>query len=194
MSRFPLRLVYLDFDGVLHPDRAYRHARHGVRLLPPGQLFEHAEWLVEALRSWPEVALVLSTSWVPTLSFSRAKQRLPQSLQDRVIGATWHSEFRRNWDWRQWWESASRFDTIFQDVLRRRPQSWLAIDDDLEGWDPHFRHHIVATLGETALGAPEAQQELQQRLQDLHRPGLLDLTLPMGGAQPLPKLLPTPSF
>ena len=46
-------ILFLDFDGVLHPDPCFEEAR----------LFENAPRLSAALAPYPEVAVVLSTSW-----------------------------------------------------------------------------------------------------------------------------------
>ena len=43
-------VLFLDFDGVLHPDDVYR-TRHGLELRAPGALMMHAPLLVELLES-----------------------------------------------------------------------------------------------------------------------------------------------
>jgi histidinol phosphatase-like enzyme len=46
-------ILFLDFDGVLHEDPCFDEAR----------LFECAPGLAQALEPFPEVRIVLSTSW-----------------------------------------------------------------------------------------------------------------------------------
>jgi hypothetical protein len=94
-----MRILFLDFDGVLHPDAVYRRRGYGVVLhkpsLPPefhdAKLFGYAGHLVDILKDFPAVRIVLSTSWVSSLRFSTALSRLPPLLQARVVGATYHS-------------------------------------------------------------------------------------------------------
>jgi len=64
-------ILFLDFDGVLHPDEVYLvHGRPVLR--DDGSLFMWAPLLAEALTPFPDVQIVLSTSWVRELSFKRA--------------------------------------------------------------------------------------------------------------------------
>lgn len=173
-------VLYLDFDGVLHPDSAFWSPRRGVFLEGEGQLFMHAPVLERALEPWPDVRLVLSTSWVPMLSFSRARRFLPPNLQARVVGATWHSEFKRDPEQREIWNQQRRHEQIVHDVLRRRPTAWAAVDDDCHDWPLNLERHLVATPSGTGLGDPQAQQRLIQVLADLHAPGRLPIPLPFG--------------
>lgn len=88
-------VLYLDSDGVLQTDHVYQHHKRGVYIdqdrAPGRTLFEWAFHLEEALAAAPDVKLVLSTSWAQHPGFLKASQRLPESLQRRVIGATFHS-------------------------------------------------------------------------------------------------------
>lgn len=174
------RIAYLDYDGVLHPDAVYWKLKKGIFLDGPGTLFEHARILEHLLEPWPDVQLVLSTSWVPMFSFSRARRFLPEGLKKRVIGSTWHSSMRSDWEWKNWWETASRFDTILQDVMRRRPAAWIALDDDVADWDPRLSNHLVATQGNQGLNDRAVQNRLTQKLIELHNPGQLGMPLPFG--------------
>lgn len=65
-------ILFLDFDGVLHPDAAYLYGKT-PRLNADGELFMWANLLVDALADQPDVQIVLSTSWVRLLSFKRAR-------------------------------------------------------------------------------------------------------------------------
>ena len=83
-------ILFLDFDGVLHPDDAYLVRGRPV-LRAEGALFMWASPLAALLDAHPQVQIVLSTSWARELGFSRARRFLPDTLRARVIGATWHS-------------------------------------------------------------------------------------------------------
>jgi len=128
------RLLFLDFDGVLHPYAVYR-TRRGVALRAEGGLFMWASLLVEALAGHPDVSIVLSTSWVRNLGFHRARKALPAQLHQRVIGATWHSAMSRSSTDYIAWDNQTRYQQIAAYLARRtEPVSWLAIDDDARGW------------------------------------------------------------
>lgn len=124
-------VLYLDYDGVLHNDACFWHPRRGAYLnAGPGHtLFQYAEMLEEYLAPYPDIRVVLSTSWVRQYRCAGAAKRLPHTLRDRVIGATYHSQMLGStfWDKPRWLQS-------WDDVLRRRPGSWLAIDNDVADW------------------------------------------------------------
>lgn len=161
------RTLYLDFDGVLHPDNAYIDNRGRVRLEGPGALFMWAPTLAQALEDHPDIDIVLSTSWVPTKSFSYARKSLPADLAVRVTGATWHSSFRHDYDKKVWWDHSTRCEQILADVNRRGRAGWLAIDDDHADWVPAFTEHLVRTHGDTGLGSPWVRERLRGALCDL---------------------------
>lgn len=97
---------------------------------PPGhRLFEHACALAKLLELDLSVRVALSTSWAVRFSYSGAVQRLPRALQERVIGAKFHSQMDR-----AEFVASARWQQILGDVQRRRPHDWVAIDDDGNGW------------------------------------------------------------
>lgn len=160
-----MNVIYLDFDGVLHSDEVYQDHQGRVYLLGHGQLFEHSPVLVEALAPYPDVRIVLSTSWVRLKGYGWVLKRLPKGLRERVIGATWHSDFGRDSEERFWWRYASRYRQILRDVQRRQPERWFAIDDDLEGWPDNDREHVVGCSPLVGLGGESAQARLKARLE-----------------------------
>lgn len=173
MIRFEPRdrvILYLDFDGVLHGGDVGLDAHRRPYLLGSGELFEYAGRLVTVLGPYPGVDIVLSTSWVRIKGYRYACKRLPLALQQRVIGATWHSRFSRNEELRFWWTtSASRYDQIVSDVSRRRPAQWLALDDDAEGWPASARRHLIQCDPALGLSEPRVRCQLESRLADLMR-------------------------
>jgi hypothetical protein len=160
------RVLYLDFDGVLHPENVWRRPGAGPYVAtPPGhRVFELAPLLAQALEPYPDLRIVLATSWVRVLSFTQAARRLPAGLRARVIGATYHSRM----------EAAAFLEMprgvqILADVSRRRPAAWLALDDDTEGWPPLYRAHLVRTHAVLGISAPEVFAELRDKLAGLYR-------------------------
>lgn len=80
-------IIFLDFDGVLHPDVAFL-VKGRPTLKAESELFIWVPLLTKTLADFPEVQIVLSTSWARELSFSRARRWLPQDLRARVVGST----------------------------------------------------------------------------------------------------------
>lgn len=74
------QIPFLDFDGVLHPDAVFM-TRKGPILRAEGALFMWAGLLADVLHDFPQVQVVLSTSWVRYLGFSRARSYLPDPLK-----------------------------------------------------------------------------------------------------------------
>jgi hypothetical protein len=161
LSAADMDVIYLDFDGILHPSAVwYEPAARQVRLRAPGhELFESLPAFEAAIAPYPSLAIVLSTSWVKTFSFEHARECLPAALQSRVIGATYESQSNNAWRW----DRMRRYDTIALDVQRRKPR-WLAVDDDALGWPESERGSLVLVPGELGLACPVAQELLRSRL------------------------------
>nr|WP_173267153.1 HAD domain-containing protein [Pseudomonas sp. LM8] len=162
-------IVFLDFDGVLHPDAVYLRLNGQVELRAEGALFMWADRLAEALQPHPGVRIVLSTSWVRNIGFHRARKALPADLADRVVGATWHSVMGKGWPDYIPWDNQTRFEQIAAYLSRLpAPVPWLAIDDDDRGWPDAQRSNLVHTDGMLGLSAADVQAELISRLQRLN--------------------------
>lgn len=159
-----MKVVYLDFDGVLHPEAVYWNPKRGAYLRDDlaakgHTLFEHAQLLEELLAPYDDVRIVLSTSWVLQYRFSGAARRLPKGLQERCIGATFHTAMGRHA-----FENIPRGQQVAEDVRRRRPTAWLAIDDNHEGWPPHASDNLVITDPLAGISASRMLALLRQRL------------------------------
>ena len=157
-------ILFLDFDGVLHPDAVYLERGRPV-LRSEGALFMWAGHLVEALASNPDVRIVLSTSWARALRFTRARDRLPAELRARVIGATWHSSMATDAEHRPlgretWWDTSTRYQQIRRYVDRAGLTDWIAVDDHPEGWADTDFDRLVATDSNLGLSAPSSRVRL----------------------------------
>lgn len=153
-------ILFLDFDGVLHPDSVYLQGGQPV-LRAEGRLFQWAPLLVEALLPAPDVHIVLSTSWVRWLGFRNAKSALPIELQSRVIGATWHSRI----DLVEW-ETLSRHGQIRR-YLVGKPTNWLALDDDDTDWAAVDQQRLVRCDGNRGIGDQETLAQLRRVLVEM---------------------------
>lgn len=155
-------ILYLDYDGVLHHDAVYWSRDLGIHIRDaPGRvLFEWVSILEELLAPYPDVKIVLSTSWVRVRDFDFAKSKLPPALQARVVGATFHRREMRKWEF----DNMSRGAQIYADVHRRRPACWLALDNDDVAWPAHCRDHLIKTKDDLGLSDPEVQTAIRVKL------------------------------
>lgn len=115
-------ILFLDFDGVLHPisSRIIRQEA-GTLVIEQDQegepLFCRVPLLAAVLRDFPEVKIVLSTSWVRYVPKAALLQPL-EGLADRVIGSL--SPYERGTRY----ERAKTFLEPFEG------EPWIAIEDD----------------------------------------------------------------
>jgi len=161
-----LRVVMLDFDGVLHDDQVYWHPKRGIYVGTPGRaLFEWMPVLEDLLAPYPDVKIVLSTSWVRVKSFDFAKKQLSRSLQNRVIGATFHRRHMRKDEF----AALPRGVQIARDIARRKPQEWFAIDDEHEGWPEQFLYNYIRTDPAKGISEKSVQSAIRERLETRFR-------------------------
>lgn len=135
-------ILFLDYDGVLHPDPCFDEAR----------LFENAPRLAEALAPYSEVVVVLSTSWRTQRTLAQLVEPLPAELCARVIdvtppyvfGATPTSlmPYRRHAECMQWLQANGGSHS-----------PWLALDDRASLFAPYCEQLILC---ESLLGITEA--------------------------------------
>ena len=164
-----MKILFLDFDGVLHPEGVYRQPISGRIFLEKKyadeghKLFEHANLLVELIeKSNVDVQIVLSTSWVSVLrSFKKVKQKLPAKLQEKVTSATWHSAMDN-----QIFGRLTRYQQIMRFVERNNvsDSDWVAIDDNNYKWNEKHQNNLLHTNEVLGLGKSETQQELVLKL------------------------------
>jgi hypothetical protein len=154
-------VVYLDFDGVLHPGEVwYERATRKPSLRVPGhELFESMPVFEAAIAPYPRIKVVLSTSWVQALGFEQACGFLSESLRSRVIGATYDPKSPDAWRFNR----LRRYDAIALDVARRKPR-WLALDDDALGWPAGELEALALTPTKLGLACSAAQAQLHSRL------------------------------
>lgn len=156
------KICYLDYDGVVHDQEVYWHPKRGIYMRTPGRtLFEWMPILDELLAPHPDVRIVLSTSWVHVRSFNFAKKQLTPSLQERVIGATFHNREMRKGEFLM----LPRGVQIVQDVHRRAPQTWFAIDDEHLGWPVWCRDNLIQTDGTRGISDPAIQEAIRKMLE-----------------------------
>lgn len=135
-------LLFLDFDGVLHPKGA-----GGPRFtrLP---LFE--AFLREPAAQ--DVRLVISSTWRQAYGLPKLRQFFSTDIADRILGATptlasYRTEFERGEEIEAW--------------LSKHPsQPWAALDDDSEGFAPRLRPRLVLCNGTRGLDREDLMKVL----------------------------------
>lgn len=148
--------LYLGFDGVLHPRNVRLHEGETPRLLVAGHtLFENSPWLERVICARPKTRVILHTWWVFYSGYRCAAQRLPPTVQARVVGATLPGNRllhvanmplvpRREW--------------LRADIERRRPENPVLIDCDVR--------QVLAKLTDRALILDGQQGLSSERLVD----------------------------
>jgi hypothetical protein len=153
------KICYLDFDGVLHSDQVYLSRDFGIHMQAEGRgLFEWVPILEDLLAPHRDVSIVLSTTWVAEFGLDVTREVLPESLQERVIGATYNPENLRYFD--AW----PRGKQVTSDVQIRKPDRWFALDDDPSGWPDSSRAHVIQTNGATGISTLEVQDKIRRLL------------------------------
>ena len=166
-----LDVLYLDFDGVLHHENCLWSPKRGPYLKAPEghALFQHAALLAELLEPYPDVRIVLSTSWVRSYGCEKTAKRLPADLRDRVIGATWHSGMK---PLENEWVSLPRGAQVWGDVKRRKPRAWLALDDDYVNWPESALENYVRTDDVQGISHPDVEPSIRKKLAEFFSDGV----------------------
>lgn len=115
-------LLFIDFDGVLHP----------INQTDP---FSLAGALARVLDDFPSVEIVISSAWRKTHSLDQMRAFFPTALRSRIIGVT--PVFRIG-DADTSAVPGARFHEICKYLTETGNQHrrWLAIDDDPEYFPP----------------------------------------------------------
>lgn len=155
-------VLYLDFDGVLHHSEVWYHPKIGPYFpstVPDRyKLFAHIGLLERLLEPYPNVAIVLSTSWSKQYGPHRAGKNLGHKLSPRVIGATFHSKMNIDE-----FDNKMRGLQVYEDVLRRKPAQWVALDDDPEGWPAEVGQRYIRTHLTEGISEPEVLVAIRER-------------------------------
>ena len=129
-------ILYLDFDGVLHPREVFVvNGEPELRwpLAPELQLFCWADILDTVLDEHDpagRVGIVLSTSWGHHFGQQEAASYLPEGLRNRVVGRTIELKAPRGWEIAIHAEEKGIID-------------WIALDDDVFMWPEEYQHRLV---------------------------------------------------
>jgi hypothetical protein len=132
MSR---KLLFLDFDGVLHPS-----------ICRQDQWFIHLPVLESALAG-KECGIVISSSWRFQRSCKDLKALFPKSLVDRLEGATGHPVIGRH----------ARHKEIQEWLAAHPERDWRALDDS--GYEfPKPCPELILCDGATGIGERQVKE------------------------------------
>lgn len=161
-------IVFLDFDGVLHPDCVFRNrVTNEPELQSPVEeehLFMFAPLLVDLLKPYPHAKIILSTSWVPVYGLEKALSCLPEELISKVIGATWDEH--NHLPAQKFVSRFRRYEQILLEAQRRKlnDRRWIAIDDDGRGWPEVHAENLIECNSQFGLSEDRIQKELHVKL------------------------------
>lgn len=133
-------IIFLDFDGVLHHENvtlkrchptkrrylneyARRFLTRDGKLVKGKDLFEHADRLAAALAPFPDVRIVITSTWREHFRPDALLRFLPPSLAGRVIG---HTPFCS-----QSSEDGTRLSEVelYMEGNGLAGEPWIALDD-----------------------------------------------------------------
>lgn len=147
-------ILFLDFDGVLHPEPCYDQEN----------LFCHLPKLEKVLSDFPQVRIVISSTWRENRSLETLRSFFSAANRNRIIDVTpsWrdHPEllevigYQRQTEIEAWLRSSS------EPWL-----TWVAIDDKPFLFRP-FLKNLIKTNSETGFDL-EAENKLRAHLADV---------------------------
>ncbi|WP_431273272.1 HAD domain-containing protein [Variovorax ureilyticus] len=125
-------ILFLDFDGVLHPEGDASH--------PDGSTdFCFLPRLEVLLREFPHVRIVISSSWREKLAYKTLLKPFSEDIRARILGATPHSGFglphpfaHREGEIIAWLQ--------LHDAVS---EQWVALDDAEWQFDDYKDHLVV---------------------------------------------------
>lgn len=143
-----ITLLFLDFDGVLHPQTE-------GEVVSREEAFCHLPKLEEILRNYPAVRIVISSTWREHFSLTQLRERFSADIRPRIVGTTPVHEYH----------SARRENEILEWLKENNEgeANWLALDDAIWQFKAH-RDNVIACRSYVGLDE-EACRILQEKLQ-----------------------------
>ena len=157
-----MKILFLDFDGVLHPFNVRFSESLELALISEDKSLSLFCWahLLESILDdeYPQgqIKIVLSTTWGHRYGLKEAAKRLTTGLQSRVVGGTIGYPQSRG---RQIEQHVEDMSISIKD--------WIAIDDDDYLWPKHLSQKLVKTDDNLGLSEKSTQQYLRLKLKEL---------------------------
>jgi hypothetical protein len=167
----PTPTLFLDYDGTLHRGHGLLD-EHGNVSLDSGQpMFEYAPLLVSMLEPFPDVQIVLTTSWLERLPLEQVLSYLPPALAKRVVATT--KGIKPRFGYLK--DGSARTYVIRCYVFENHLKNWLALDDSVYGAFHlsteilDLSKHLVLLNSKKGIGDSAAQKRIEEWLFDAHR-------------------------
>jgi hypothetical protein len=142
------RVIFLDFDGVLHPADYLRFIEvDGELVFGSDARFCWAGVLWDLIKDH-DCGLVIHSSWRTSFALADIKDMLPPELASRVLGVT---------------GGGARFRSIEAYVEAHRLREYLILDDEPEEF-PLDLDALVVCHPERGIDSPEAKERVIQFL------------------------------
>jgi HAD domain in Swiss Army Knife RNA repair proteins len=140
--------VYLGFTNVLHRGEAFLGMLGRVILEPEGKPFGDTHHLLDALTPYPNVQVVLTSSWTWWVGDTEVIALLPRAIATKVVGTT--CEFPPLLE--EAVTCRGFVGSIIRHAIAHRVTSWLAIGSDFRGVPPSFASHFFGVTDDRARG------------------------------------------
>lgn len=157
-----MKILFLDFDGVLHPFNVRFNEELKLALESQDKslyLFCWAPILEKILTEEdPQciIKIILSTSWAERYGWEDAAKHLTPTLESRVVAKTNGYNRHRGLQILKCVEDNNIANT-----------HWLAIDDDDYGWPSHLLYQLIKTDENLGLFEESTQLILRKKIKEL---------------------------
>lgn len=131
------RIIFLDFDGVMHPPNC-----------PSRRFFEKLPLLERLLRPYRDVQIVVASSWRRTRTLDELRDLFSPAMRPRVVGATPVLKWQGGPGHRQK-ECLAWLAKFAPDA------TWIAMDDEAALYEPG---RVIVCDAAAGLGASEIEQ------------------------------------
>jgi hypothetical protein len=159
--------IYLNPDGVLHPN-VVCHDDGTSRLTAPGhEPFEYAPYLTEILENHANLKLVLNTWWAFSMGLVANLELLPDVIATRVVDATLHSASTYE-------HFPDRIEEAEKHIALHANEAFLILDHSNARYPKHLKTRAIlidGTLGLSSLAARRALSRALERTDDVRLGG-----------------------
>lgn len=155
--------IYLNFDGVLHPDQVlYEEGCAPSMLAFEHSALEYADLLVATLKTHADTAIVLNTWWTFYIGLDACKELLPATLAARVIGCTVQHSSTYN-------EAPVRYHEAARYIARRRHRAFVIVDHGNARYPSELNPFLLLLDPSEGLSNQAARRSLERRIQILEQ-------------------------
>lgn len=148
-DRFDMAIIFLDFDGVLHPvDYLSFKTINDELVLASDTRFCWAEYLWNLIRNF-DCHLVIHSSWRNSYTLDQLRNLLPTELGRRVVAVT---------------TGDSRHKSILAYVEEEKVKDYIILDDAADEF-PSDCVELLLCRDDMGISSPEIQNKLTQFLE-----------------------------